>query len=115
MADILKDWKATTDIYGGNLLAHTIMPYITEVAESNHSKSSLPAMIFGGSALGMKGGQFQQFTQSRPHNDLWISIAQAYFKTTSPLTNLPAMNADGTANTFVRNNVGPIAGLWAAP
>jgi len=115
MADILKDWKATTDIYGGNLLSHTIIPYITEVAESNHSKSSLPAMIFGGSALGMKGGQFQQFTQSRPHNDLWISIAQAYFKTTSPLTNLPATNADGTVNSFVRNNVNPISGLWALP
>ena len=115
MADILKDWKATTDIYGGNLLANTIIPYITEVAESNHSKSSLPAIIFGGSALGMKGGQFQQFTQSRPHNDLWISIAQAYFKTTTPLTNLPAMNADGTVNSFVRTNVNPISGLWAAP
>ena len=71
-------------------------------------------MIFGGSALGMKGGQFQNL-QSRPHNDLWISIAQAYFKTTTPLTNLPATNADGTKNTFVRQNVDPISGLWAAP
>jgi hypothetical protein len=115
MADLIKEWKATTDIYGGNLLANTIMPYITEVAESNHSKSNLPAIIFGGSALGMKGGQFQQFSQPRPHNDLWITIAQAYFKTTNPLSMLPAMNPDGTANTFVRTNVAPIAGLWAVP
>jgi hypothetical protein len=115
MADILKDWKATTDIYGGNLLANTIIPYITEVAESNHSKSSQPAIIFGGSALGMRGGQFQQFNQSRPHNDLWITIAQAYFKTTSPLGMIPATNADATANSFVRSNVAPIAGLWAMP
>ncbi len=37
MADILLDWKATTDVYGGNLLANTIIPYVTEVAETTHS------------------------------------------------------------------------------
>ena len=58
MADILIDWKATTDVYGGNLLANTIIPYVTEVAETTHSWNPLPAFIFGGSALGMKGGQF---------------------------------------------------------
>ena len=52
---------------------------------------------------------------NRPHNDLWMTIAQAYFKTTSPLNSLPATNADGTMNTFVRTNVAPIAGLWAMP
>ena len=111
MADLLVEWKNTTDVFGGNLLANTIIPYVTEVAETNHSKAQLPALIFGGSALGMKGGQFQQV--SRPHNDLWLTIAQAFFKSATPLTNLPAMNADGTRNTFVRTNVAPIPGLWA--
>ena len=41
MADILTDWKATTDVYGGNLLANTIIPYVTEVAETNHTRSPL--------------------------------------------------------------------------
>jgi hypothetical protein len=113
-ADILADWKNTTDIYGGNLLANTIVPYVTEVAETTHSYSPMPAFIFGGSALGMKGGQYIN-TNNRPLNDFWITIAQAYFKTTTPLESLPATNADGTKNTFVRTSVAPIAGLWAAP
>ncbi len=113
-ADILADWKTTTDVYGGNLLANTIVPYVTEVAETTHSYSPMPAFIFGGSALGMKGGQYIN-TNNRPLNDFWITIAQAYFKTTAPLDSLPATNADGTKNTFVRTSVAPIAGLWAAP
>jgi hypothetical protein len=113
MAEILTAFKGTTDVLGGNLLDNTIIPYITEVAETNHSKSQLPAVIFGGRALGMKGGQFQSV--SRPHNDLWLTIAQAYFKTTNPIASLPPTNADGTANTFVRTNTSPIAGLWAPP
>jgi hypothetical protein len=113
MADILTDWKATTDVYGGNLLANTIIPYVTEVGETTHSWNPLPAFIFGGSALGMKSGQY--LNGSWPANALWATIAQAYFKTTNPLNSLPATNADGTKNTFVRTNVNPIAGLWAMP
>jgi hypothetical protein len=113
MADILADWKATTDVYGGNLLANTVIPYVTEVAETTHSWSPMPAFIFGGSALGMKGGQFMNGTW--PMNALWLTIAQAYFKTTSPLDNLPAVYPDGAKNTFVRTATSPIAGLWAPP
>jgi hypothetical protein len=113
MADVLMDWKATADVYGGNLLANTIVPYVTEVAETTHSWSPMPAFIFGGSALGMKGGQFMN--GAWPMNALWLTIAQAYFKNTKPLDNLPESNADGTKNTFVRTGVSPIAGLWAPP
>ena len=118
MADILVTFKNSTDIFGGNLLANTVIPYVTEVAETNHSKSSLPAIIFGGSALGMRGGQWQSV--NRPHNDLWLTIAQAYFKTTSPLSRLPASFQFGNpavtlTNTFQRTGVAPIPGLWAMP
>jgi len=113
MADILTEWKATTDIYGGNLLANTIIPYVTEVGESTHSWNPLPGYIFGGSALGMKGGQY--LNGAWPMNSFWATIAQAYFKTTTPLTSMPATNADGTRNTFVRTGMAPIAGLWSAP
>jgi hypothetical protein len=66
----------------------------------------MPAMIFGGKALGMQGGQFQNFLgQERPHNDLWLSIAQAYLKTADPLSGL----AD---ETFRREGAAPIPGLW---
>jgi hypothetical protein len=113
MADILTDWKATTDVYGGNLLANTIIPYVTEVGETTHSWNPLPAFIFGGSALGMKGGQY--LNGSWPMNSFWLTIAQAFFKNTNPLASLPATNTDGTVNTFVRTGAAPIAGLWSAP
>jgi hypothetical protein len=114
MAEMFAEWKATTDVYGNNLLAHTVIPYITEVAEPYHSRSNQPAMIFGGTALGMKGGQWMALN-NRKHNDLWLTIAQAYFKTTNPISMIPAANADGTMNTFDRSGVSPIAGLWAPP
>lgn len=113
LADVLLDWRATTDVYGGNLLANTIIPYVTEVAECTHTWSPLPAFIFGGSALGMKGGQY--LNGAWPMNSFWLTIAQAFFKSARPLDSLPAMNADGTRNTFVRTGAAPIAGLWAPP
>jgi hypothetical protein len=73
----------------------------------------MPAFIFGGSALGMKGGQL--VNGSWPMNSLWMSIAQAYYKNTNPVANLPETNGDGTKNTFVRTAMSPIPGLWAPP
>jgi hypothetical protein len=93
---------------GSSMLDHTIMPFVTEVAESNHfPRNPLPAMIFGGRALGMQGGQFQDFESNmRPWNDYWLSIAQAYFKTTDPLSVL-------TDEVFYKNGISPIPGLWS--
>ncbi len=108
-ANIINSFKTATDIYGGTLLDHTIIPYVTEVAETTHSRSPIPALIFGGRALGMKGGQFQNFEgRGRSHNDLWMSIAQAYLKTSDPL---PAFAED----RFYKNGVSPIPGLWEPP
>jgi hypothetical protein len=56
----------------------------------------------------MKGGQFLNFATARPQVDLFLTIAQAYFGTTTPLTNL----AD---EVFVKTGAAPIAGLWAPP
>ncbi len=113
-ANIINSFKETTDVYGGSLLDHTIIPYITEVAETTHSRSPLPAMIFGGKALGMKGGQFLNFESSggfgggRPNNDFWMTIAQAYLKTNDPLSVL-------SDEVFVKSGVAPIDGLWEPP
>lgn len=110
-ADILKEFKTATDGFGGSLLDHTITPFITEVAETSHTRSPKPALIFGGKSLGMKGGQFHNFEAApRPQTDLWATIAQAYFKTNTPLAH-PSMSAEA----FVKTNVAPIAGLWEKP
>jgi hypothetical protein len=108
-AALIQSFKDTTDVHGGNLLDHTIIPYVTEVAETTHSRDPMPAMIFGGRALGMQGGQFQNFDGGgRSHNDLWMTIAQAYLGTSDPLPTF-----DGEA--FHQEGVSPIAGLWQPP
>jgi hypothetical protein len=111
MAALIAEFKAATDTYGGNLLDQTIIPHVTEVAEAAHSRSPLPALIFGGKALGMQGGQFQNFAQPRNHNALWVSIAQAYLKSSDPL----GPNSPLAQDNFVKNGVAPIAGLWEPP
>jgi hypothetical protein len=105
-ADALVEFKGSTDVFGGNLLDHTIVPFVTSASDPTGMRNPLPALILGGKALGMQGGQFQQFATNRPHNDLWMSIAQAYLKTADPVTRL----AD---EVFAKTNVAPIAGLWA--
>ncbi len=112
-ADILNSFKSATDVYGNTLLDHTVVPYVTEVAQAAHlPRSNIPALIFGGKALGMKGGQFQNFQNSnRSHNDVWLSVAQAFLKTSDPLG---AIKANETP-TFVTTGASPISGLWTAP
>jgi hypothetical protein len=106
-ADILMELKNAKDAFGNSLLDYTVVPYITEVAEANHSRSPKPALIFGGTKLGMQGGQFLQFQQARPHNDLWMTIAQAYFGMVPDFKTI--------APTFVTNGVAAIPGLWVKP
>jgi hypothetical protein len=107
-ADIITDFKNAKDSFGNSLLDYTIIPFVSEVAETAHSRSPKPALIFGGTKLGMQGGQFQNFSSVRPQTDLWLSIAQAYFATNTPLTNL-------SAETFVKTGVGVLPGLWVKP
>jgi len=103
-ADIVRGFKQATDVYGGNLLDQTIIPFVTDRADATDGWQPLPALIFGGRALGMLGGQLLSFS-SRSINDLWMTIAQAFLRTTDPLAAL-------TSEVFVKTNVSPIAGLW---
>lgn len=108
-AALINSFKDATDIHGGNLLDYTVIPHITEVAETTHRRDPLPAMIFGGRALGMQGGQFQNFEGGgRSINDFWMTIAQAYLATTDPLPTF----AD---EVFFKDGVAPIEGLWLPP
>jgi hypothetical protein len=107
-ADIINQFRLAVDPLdpmGGSLLDRTVIPLITEVGEANHSRSEYGAFIFGGQALGMIGGQYKQ--QSGIHNQLWLTVAQAYLGA-NPAAAL-------TAETYVKNGANPIAGLWAAP
>jgi hypothetical protein len=105
-AALLLEFKEATDVHGGNLLDRTIIPFITDVAHATHARSPLPALLFGGRALGMRGGQFIDVAD-RPHNDLWMTLAQAYLQSVDPLPYF-------AEEVFVQDEVSPIAGIWSA-
>jgi hypothetical protein len=110
LADWLKQLKTTQDAFGGNLLDTTVIPYVTEVAHPNSSRSPKPALLFGGSKLGLNHGTFQHFSQARPQVDLYLTCAQALLQTADPLSVLGSERFAGF------NPAGaPIAGLWSAP
>ena len=77
----------------------------TEVAEAAHTRSGHAAIIFGGQALGMQGGQY--VNSSAMHNAFWVTVAQAYLGANVST----ALNAE----TYVKSGATPISGLWRAP
>jgi len=109
-ADILTMFKNAKDGFGNSILDHTVVPYLTEVGDPSHARGPKPSLIFGGKALGMKGGQFLNFeSNARPQVDVWLTVAQALLQNDDPLGVLP------TTEKFNRTGAGPIKGLWAKP
>jgi hypothetical protein len=109
-ADVFAEWKTATDGFGNPLLDHTVIPLMTDVADGAHAREPLAALILGGKALGLQGGQFLDFQSNRrPHNDLWLTIAQAFFPDSPNV--LDAMPGE----VFFRDGVAPIDGLWQRP
>jgi hypothetical protein len=94
---------------GNSVLDYTVVPFLTEVGNASHSRSNKPSLIFGGKALGMKGGQFLNFSTNRPQVDVWLTAAQAFFGNNNPLASLP------TSEKFSRAGAAVINGLWAPP
>jgi Protein of unknown function (DUF1552) len=99
-AAAMADFKATTDVMGGNLLASTVVPYVTEVGACGHNYSPMPGLIFGGQALGVHGGQYQ-LLNNRSYNDFWLTVAQALGLSKDALT----------AEKFLKYTTAPIAGV----
>lgn len=110
-AEMLNDFKEATDSYGQSLLDHTVIPYITEVSDTTHAWTEMPALIFGGKALGMQGGQYIEVGSGGPSgpsiNAMWMTVAQAYLGA-DPLAQLQA-------EKFQKGGADPIAGCWEAP
>ena len=110
-AEALAALKTTRDIFGEPLLDHTIVPFVTDTADASHARSRLPALLFGGRALGMQGGQFIDYSAGpRPFGDVWLTVAQAYLQG----MDVKAALAD---EVFLQQyaNYTPLAGVWEAP
>ena len=110
-ADALVEFKNTKDAFGGSLLDHTITTFITDEADPSDVRQPLPALIVGGRALGMIGGQFVNPSPVLSHNAMWLSVAQAYFPDEDPMKVL----ADEAFMKGVSPATGPIEGLWQRP
>jgi hypothetical protein len=107
-ADIIDEFRRQIDPLdptGGSLLDGTVIPLITEVAEASHTREGHAALVFGGRRLGMQGGQYQSV--SGIHNQLWVSVAQAFL-------GVHAMDLL-SSEVFVKSGAAPIPGVWIAP
>jgi hypothetical protein len=109
MASMLAGWKSTVDAYGGNLLDQTVIPFVTDVMTTGAAWSPMPALLFGGKALGVQNGKFWSFSPVRPLNDLWITIAQAFGLS----VDAAPLNQEAFAVRAYRTGV--ISGLWSPP
>jgi hypothetical protein len=111
MADVLTMFKNAKDAMGNSILDYTVIPYVTEVGDPSHARAPKASMIFGGKALGMKGGQFLNFeANQRKQVDVYLTCAQALMQNADPLSQLPAAE-----EKFDRSGAKPIDGLWAKP
>jgi hypothetical protein len=76
----LQELEAEPEVAGGgSILDNTLVPYITEVAERNHSWNRMPFLLLGGRNLGLIGGRLWDNGAGglRSSNDLWMAVAEA--------------------------------------
>jgi hypothetical protein len=107
-ADIINDFRTQVDPQdptGRSLLDNTVIPMATEVAEASHTREGHGAIVFGGGKLGMQGGQFQSV--SGIHNQLWVTLAQAFLGVEAP--------SKLASEAYVKTGASPLPGLWVAP
>lgn len=78
MAEFLLDLDATPDPFAeGSLLDNTLVVYLSEMAKGGHTFQDVPAVLFGGTSMGLTGGRYLQYDH-RSYNDLWLAVAQAF-------------------------------------
>jgi len=79
VSTFLQELAAQPEASGtGSLLDNTLVPYITEVAERNHTWTRMPFLLLGGQSLGLTGGRIWDNGNGglRSSNDLWMALAE---------------------------------------
>ena len=92
MAEFLNTLKSTVDVFNNPILDNTLIPYVTEVSQATHEHDPMPLVIFGGKNLGVKGGQFLNFSK-RSYVDYLLTLAQALGVTVADLAGQPILNS----------------------
>lgn len=86
LAEFIQSLKDTTDITGKPIFDTTLLAYITEVGQANHSWDNMPWALFGGRDTGFQGGQMWTHGGGRPSsatssnmrstNDFWMALGR---------------------------------------
>jgi hypothetical protein len=59
----------------GSLLDNTLMVYGSSLGDANrHIQVDLPILLFGGQAMGVKGGQHYQYAENTPISNLYLTM-----------------------------------------
>lgn len=88
LAEFIKSLKETTDMTGKPIFDTTVLAYITEVANADHSWDNMPWLMFGGAGTGFIGGQMWQHSGAqtssatsrnlRSTNDYWMTLGKPF-------------------------------------
>lgn len=88
LAEFLTSLKETTDITGKPIFDTTVLAYITEVGQANHSWDNMPWLMFGGRDTGFRGNQMWTHGGGRPSsatsnnqrstNDYWMTLGKPF-------------------------------------
>ncbi|MBL8950932.1 MAG: DUF1552 domain-containing protein [Myxococcaceae bacterium] len=76
-AAFINELAATPDTGGGNLLDRTLVLYVSECAEGNHSFADMPILLFGGAQTRLVANRVLD-VQGRSTNDLWLALAARF-------------------------------------
>jgi hypothetical protein len=81
LTTFLQELQAEPEVGGsGSLLDNTLVPYISEVSERNHSWNRMPFLLLGGQSFGLVGNRVWNNGNAgeRSTNDLWMAIAEKF-------------------------------------
>jgi len=74
--NLLEMLRQVPEADGSTMLDHTVVLLCGQIGEHGHALDALPWVVGGGSAAGFKTGRFLKYNKA-PHNNLFVSIAQA--------------------------------------
>ncbi|MDX2019404.1 MAG: DUF1552 domain-containing protein [Deltaproteobacteria bacterium] len=81
LSDMLALLDATPESDGGTVLDHTIVLFCPNMGDHGHAVDQMPWVLFTGKSTGIRTGRYMRFARTggrgMPHNNLFVSIAQA--------------------------------------
>lgn len=98
-AAFLSQLASTTDVAGGTLLDRTLVLYVSECAEGNHSFQDMPILLFGGAQTKLMGNRVLD-VQGKTTNDLWLALAKRFGTMGLSALGTSAQSSGALANVF---------------